>query len=1097
MIVGSKKFRNTLVAGAAVSVLLYCAAVQAEDKTFTIDLAAGSTTDLLRELIQQTNDNVLFKPDMTRGLKSQQLRGRYTTEQALQKLLTGTPLEVFRDSVGTLVIRQKVSQNSAPPRPQPVVFAAASVEAAAVAPAVVNAAATENPPEQILVTGSLIHGVAAVGAPVTTLGTGDFRETGALTISDVLRSVPSVVVLASSSITNGGGNVQRGTPVDIHGLSTKSPRSLMLIDGMRYPAQGQNACGYDPSIIPSLALDRIDVLADGASATYGSDAITGVINVVLRRGFDGAITQFRVGSAQGGDFTTQASQLFGRTWNGGDVTVTYEWYNTAAIPASKRSGFTYDYTPWGLDNRTPVASSVPGTVSTGAPSPSTGTGCTNCFSIPSGQNGVGLTWTTLLADKGIGNELNPYLNADATAAQQRNAATLTFDQQLFGGVSFFAEGFYSNRRAQIVYPPTITSAAHNEFSAVVPTSNPYYPIGAPTGLRVNYNISYELPPITSSFEISERFAGGLNLDLPFDWKGRLSYSANEEKNFADAYNAVNLNNVSAALGSTVAAVAASNSSPGQPSFTKPSNIPYLNLFCDPRAFTCNSPDTLNYIAGYNITNETYLVHEYAANFDGPLFAIPGGEVRAAVGSNYVRHNFISSNQQNFNAASNALPSSTVDPEGRSVWAVFGQVNVPLFSSANGIAFLQKLDVEASARYDHYSDFGGTTNPKVAVNWSPFEEVIVRATWGTSFRAPAFSEITANSGITVQPLNVAAGASANSTPACLTVGGTPVPGSAAAAMNPTCSAALQFPGGIAIGGGSGGAAFLRGGSGTLLPETATNYGFGVEYAPTGFLAGLDLQATYFHIVIDNLIQQFQLTTGSGLNDPTLAFVVILPSNPNFANYVNQLLHSPFSQVNPALATNVTFINDSSNRNAGNQVASGIDFAASYDWDTGQFGTWNTGVTGTYFLQNKTTFAAGATPVNLFNVGGQTQGVRFRYRGRLGWAEDGWSLTGFVNYQSHYYSTQPLPPAAFLATFPNYSDRQPAFYTFDASAGYNLGNDPANDYLKNIGVQFVVTNVTNRLPPFMYRVATTGGNPAAFDISLSPLGRVWTLILSKTW
>jgi iron complex outermembrane receptor protein len=967
-----------------------------------------------------------------------------------------------------------------------------------------NAAVVQNPvvaseivPEQVLVTGSLIHGVAAVGAPVTSLGAQDFRETGSLTVSDVLRTDPSVVVLASSSITNGGGNVERGTPVDIHGLSTKSPRSLMLIDGMRFPAQGQNACGYDPSIIPELSLDRIDVLADGASATYGSDAIAGVINVVLKRGYDGAVTQFRVGSAAGGDFTTQASQLFGRTWDGGDVTVSYEWYNATAIPASKRSGFTYNYTPWGLDNRTPVASSVPGTVSTGAPSSSTGTTCTNCYAIPAGQNGVGLTWATLLADKGVTNELNPYLNADATAAQQRNAATLTFDQRVFDGVSFFAEGFYSNRRSQIVYPPTITSAAHNEFSVTVPTTNPYYPVGAPSGLRVNYNLSYELPPTTSAYEISERFAAGFDLDLPFLWKGKLTYSTNEEKNDANAYNAVNTNDVSAALGATIAAVAGSGSNPGVASFTKPANIPYLNLFCDPRAFACNSPATLNFIAGYNLTNTTYLVQEYAANFDGPLFAIPGGDVRGAIGSNYVVHNYLSINQQNYNATANAVPSNTVDPEGRKVWAIFGQLNIPLFGAENALPMLQKVDVEFSARYDHYSDFGGTTNPKVSINWTPVDQLILRGTWGTSFRAPAFSEISANSGVTVQPLNIAAGASSNSTAACQSTGGTPVAGSIAAILNPTCSAALQYPGGIAVGGGSGGAAFLRGGNGTLLPEKATNYSFGAEYAPTNFFSGLDLQVTYYHIVIDNLIQQFQLTTGTGLNDPTLAFVVILPSNPNFQSYVNQLLHSPFSQVNPALATNIAFINDSSARNDGSQLVDGIDFAASYDWDAGQFGAWNAGITGSYFLRNNTSYVAGATPVDLFDVGGQAQGVRFRYRARLGWAEDGWSLAGFVNYQSHYYSTQPFPPAAFLAGFPNYSDLQPSFYTFDVSAGYNLGNQPANDYLKNIGVQFVVTDVTNKLPPFMYRVATTGGNPAAFDISLSPVGRVLTLIVSKTW
>ncbi len=175
--------------------------------------------------------------------------------------------------------------------------------------------------EEVLVTGSLIRGAPAVGVPVTSVGTEDFRKTGALTVSELLRNVPSVVVAASTAITNAGGAISRGTGVDIHGLNSNAPRTLLMIDGMRYPAQGHGTSFYDPSIIPQLAVDRVDVLADGASATYGSDAVAGVINVILKRGYEGAITQARYGRARGGDDKTQFSQLWGTTWEGGDVTL--------------------------------------------------------------------------------------------------------------------------------------------------------------------------------------------------------------------------------------------------------------------------------------------------------------------------------------------------------------------------------------------------------------------------------------------------------------------------------------------------------------------------------------------------------------------------------------------------------------------------------------------------------------------------------------------------------------------------------------------------------------------------------------------------------
>lgn len=1106
MFFARQSFRRSLACSVALPALLAAAGASAEDRVTVISIPAGDTAHALQELARQTHDNLLFAPQIIHGMQSRELSGLYTTEQAARELLAGTSLDVVRDPVGALVVRQRVAQNTAPAA-QPGTLSragatavAAATQTAALAPVAVLAAA-EPVPEQVLVTGSLIHGTVAVGAPVTTLSAQDFVQTGALTVADVLRSDPAVFVLSSTSVTNGGGTAGKNlVAVDIHGLSepanstnTAAPRTAMLIDGLRYPVQG--GCSYDPSIIPALAIDRIDVLADGASATYGSDAIAGVVNVVLKRGFDGAITQFQIGTAQGGDFHAQATQLYGRTWDGGDITLSYEWYNVKPIPARDRSGYTVDYSLWGLNNSTPLASSVPGTISNGAPTSTTGTSCTNCYSIPAGQNGVGLTWAAILAHPGVTNELNPYLNADATPAQQRNAATVTFDQRLFDGVSLFGEGFYSNRRAEAVFPPFVTSAAHNEFTVAVPTINPYYPAGAPSGLRVSYNLSYELPPTIDSYEVSQRYAGGFNLDLPFDWKGKLAYSDNAERNFSSAFNAANTNNISAAVGNTIAAVAASGSTPAIASWTKPSNIPYLNLFCDPLAFACNSPTTLNYVSGYNNTASTFHIYEYNATFDGPLFAIPGGEVRAAAGAAYDIYNFYSVTTANYNSTAIAFPTITPNSQSRDVWAIFAQLNIPLFSSANAMPLLRKLDLEVSVRHDGYSDFGPTTNPKVALNWTPIDGFIFRGTWGTSFRAPSFSQ--EGTTATIQALNTAAGASSNSTPACATVGTTPVAGSAAAVLNPTCSATLQYPGGIAIGGGSGGAAFLRGGNGELQPETATNYGFGAEYAPAGFLGGLDLQVTYFNVRINNVIQPFQLTVGAGLNDPATAFTVILPSNPNFQTYVNQLIASPFSQVSPSQATNIKFINDSSNRNAGSLAVSGIDFAASYDWDSGQFGEWNTGISGTYFLQNTTVYAPGAAPVHLFNVGGSAQGIRFRYRGRLGWSDDGWSVTAFMNYQAHYFSTQALPPAQYLATFPGYSNLEPSLYTFDVSLGYNLSDKPANDYMKNINFQFVITDVNNRLPPFMYRVSTTGGNPAAFDISDNPVGRVFTLVVTKTW
>src|SRR5438105_4680909 len=162
------------------------------------------------------------------------------------------------------------------------------------------AQAAEGVPEQVLITGSLIHGTAAVGVPVTNLSPQDFAQTGALTTADLFRNVPAANVSPGPVATNSGANIDRGTRVNIRGLDNNTGvRTLLMIDGIRFVPQAFGGCTLDPSIIPSISLDRIDVLVDGASATYGSYAVAAVGHIILKRGYEGALTQLRYTEAAG------------------------------------------------------------------------------------------------------------------------------------------------------------------------------------------------------------------------------------------------------------------------------------------------------------------------------------------------------------------------------------------------------------------------------------------------------------------------------------------------------------------------------------------------------------------------------------------------------------------------------------------------------------------------------------------------------------------------------------------------------------------------------------------------------------------------------
>lgn len=1039
-------------------------------------------------------------------------------------------------------------------------------------------AAPEAVPEQVLVTGSLIHGTAAVGVPVTNLGVQDFTQTGAVTIADLFRTVPVANVAPGPSAVNSGGHQERETRVNIRGLDQTGPRSLLMIDGVRFPPQADGLCAIDPSIIPALALDRVDILADGASATYGSDAVAGVINIILKRGFDGATTLAHVqGSTDGGGVQYQASQLWGRTWDGGDITLTYEWTDEKAVTGSTHSKFTTNFLPWGLqDPFVGFGASNPATVTVGAPKvvSSLGTSssqvpvlvggtCTNCFSVPKGTGanwsaaadakGPGgastISWAALMGNAGANNFVDPLsgTGGDELGAQQKNSFVMTVDQRLFPGVSFFGTGFYSNRRVED-YLPSFGGQGLGAYLTdwKVPTINPYYPAGAPAGLRVGYDLALEAPPSIPAWEVSERYQFGLNLDLPFAWNGQI-YESRSYEDVGYMRHYISSAGVNAALGNNGAQ--AVNSLTGQA-------IPFLNMFCDPLAFQCNSPTTLNYIQARRTQNARWAMEEKGAKFDGPLFDLPAGQVKAAVGATYESDSVSGCDGSNAGTPGN-LPLGqfiTCDPEPYHVWAYFGQVDIPVFGDNLNFPLMRKFDLEGSWRYDSYGGnpvlTGITRNPKVSFTWLVDELVgaTVRGSWGTSFRFAnegEFSNVLSPVDNSINFPTSGTGASI----ACIS--GAAAVGSAAAALQGAGLPCGASPGGFSYGGGpepalrvftnAQGQQVTRENGLALGPEKATNYSVGLEIAPTiDFLRGFDFQATYYSVKVNGVLSG-QLAAGNtaGLNDPNQRFHFIVPSDTGcpVADNANPAACAPFQkmvlaaindpaqadQITPADATNVFFINDSATTNAGFLHVQGVDYNASYDYDAGDLGAFNVGVTGTYYLHRWDQKSAGGKIIDDFNqnitsVGGLAQnGVetlpRSIWRARAGWSDGPYSFTLFWNHQGHYYgfNTSSPPNVNFQCTtsggtlgggtlpcaISNFSYIQPAWNTFDLSLGYNTGDTPANDYLKRITLQLTVTNLMGIHAPFEYGPNSSTRNPSGFSLLAPDYGRVIGLTVVKNW
>lgn len=1002
----------------------------------------------------------------------------------------------------------------------------------------------EQLPESVLVTGSLIHGAPAVGVPVTTFSNDDFKQTGALTIANLFVDVPAVYEIPQNDVIAGGGYISRDINVNLRNLSMRNSRQLLLVDGIQFPNQGRGGCQTDPSIIPQLAADHIDLLTDGASATYGSSAITGVINVILKRGYDGAITQLQFGgSTDIGHMQEQVTQLYGRTWDGGDITVSYEWYQQQHTNGGIRPFFTTNFNSYaGVDNRMALINSDPGIISLGAPAqPATtptgfsatiGTTCTNCYAIPKGQNGQGLTWSTVLSNNPnstsfTANQRNLWLDAWTEPNQERMATTLTFDQRIWPGISLFGDAWYSNRQA-LMYG----ESSGNSLTIAVPTVNPYYPTGAPAGLRVSYDFNPDLlglgarswPDRVTSREVDGRYDLGFNIDLPYSWIGKIYGAQTEVREFDNTINTLNANMVSAALGWTINSVAASVAQPfAIGSFTKPSYIPYLNVFCDPLSYTCNSPSTLAYLTGYSNNNESEIIDQYGFNADGPLFDLPGGTLKAAVGGVMQRWSFNSFTNAS-NGTNAAINVYTDQPGKRTIFSVFGQVNIPVFGQNFTLPFVQAVNVEAAIRYDHYSDFGSTTNPKISADWTVGWGLTLKYSYGTSFRAPEFQE-EALSGPSL--INLTANGTLSGTiQTCPTGATTAVAGSAAASVAPNCT---QYLYGLS----SGYNPAIRGANYQLQPETAQNLDLGFEYAPDyWFLKGLDIQATYWYLRISNVINNYYGVAGlqSGeLDNPIWTHTFLYPGNdPTFSQDVAALLTGPKSTLSPTLATYIQFIADSGNRNIGWQAVNGIDFNASYNLDAGDLGAWNTGITGTYNIDNKSQGGPGQIVNSLFTTPQSSTstaldtGGRLKYRARLGWANDeGLSVTGFLNFLPHFNSdTAVLPPPCFIQgnptcasygpqfaqytqQFPYLSNYVPGIYTFDLSIGYDTQDTPANYYLKHVGVRLNIQNILDKQAPYAYQINPPGGAQihayysTTQGSSLGIDGRVIILTLTKTW
>jgi iron complex outermembrane receptor protein len=364
-------------------------------------------------------------------------------------------------------------------------------------------------------------------------------------------------------------------------------------------------------------------------------------------------------------------------------------------------------------------------------------------------------------------------------------------------------------------------------------------------------------------------------------------------------------------------------------------------------------------------------------------------VRTAVGGEYRKEYTFT----NLVMGNSAAQRQIADAGSRNVKAVFAELYVPIFGASNAIPGFQQLTVSLAGRYEHYSNFGDTKNPKVGVTWKPIRDLTVRGSYGTSFRAPTFTEISQVAGGAGLYYDTLPGSAGNQT-------------------------------GIGIAGGNPG----------LKPETATTWSAGFEYAPA-FASGLTATATYFDIDYKNQINALRGTSGILTNPLYASFVTLNPTAAQVAALIGSGL-----PINQAInASTVTFIVDGRRQNLGEALVRGIDFGLSYAHTFGAVKI-DSGVQGTYFTHYGYSPVPGAAFTNVINTINFPQ--KFRMQADVG------ATVGMVhgrvtlNHLSGYANTG-VTPYQHVSAY----DTVDLYLGFDITPRFTLSVDARNLFNRN--------------------------------------------------
>lgn len=563
------------------------------------------------------------------------------------------------------------------------------------------------------VTGSNIKRVEGEGAlPVQVITADDIQKTGAQNAVELLQYVSANSSAGAVSIPNViGATTFSNQTASLRGLGGSS--TLVLVNGKRlgtFSGGVSGAEGVNLSAIPLAAIERVEVLKDGASAVYGSDAIGGVINFIMRQDYQGYDATLYAGtpflSGGGSQYRASGSAGWGDLakdkWN---AFISADYQKQTSLDDNRRSYSNTSYLPAiGLNSTS--GQTFPGYISTGGIGNTTFPDCapsivvgTRCRYDPNRTDGVESLPQT------------EQLNLFGSARFQINNAWQAY-----------VTGLYAEQKTHYIIQPVplsdqifTTSTPTGTAQILLPPSSAFYPHALAQQAGVDgqpLNVRWRCIPCgnrdtTDTNDAWQAVVGLKGTAWNWDWDGSFNYSNN--------HTTEQLNG-------------------GFPQYSKILpllNSGLVNLLGD------NTAAINQQVAATDFNGQTFnsKLNGYGIDFkgSGDIYQLPAGPLALALGGQAYKTTL----DQNPNPilqtgdvsgyGGNFLTIS----HGRNQYALFGELNIPI---------VKNLEGDIAVRYDHYSDFGSTTNPKVSLRWQPMKSFLMRGSWGTGFLAPSLYQL---------------------------------------------------------------------------------------------------------------------------------------------------------------------------------------------------------------------------------------------------------------------------------------------------------------------------------------------------------------------